>query len=521
MKTIRTALWIFMIIGVFLFIPRGGSISNIHQARPKIKIGALGPLELSHGEDMEKGAGFAVKEINEAGGVNVDGTSHDIELIVKTTSHPTVGLPDIDTGVTNLQALQDQDDVVASLGLFRTEVTIACMGRMDRPFIGVGSAAPIITPFFWRLFPNASQLTGAILDLYALGLTDLGVRNITIVREDAAWSLAMSNAIKFYLRSYLPTHVGTPIMSFTNDIKLPEGATYATVESALTPINSILDGLNVNAIMTLFSGPAGRHFSQAWATLNLTQMLAGINVEAQSSTHFKETEGTAYGEIYLIMVPPDINLTPKTGPFRQAYLNKFDVPPTYTASFSYDAIYVLKDAIERAGSFDPTALQFALEDTDYVGASYKIKFTSEPNVWTHPLFGYPYGQVTYYDNGSRYVIPGVPTDLIVHDLYSSTTVGVLGTPYPQGHWVQWQRYGTQQTIWGHDPVSTRKITDHVEWPINHTNSGYTPETTTTTKPTTTTTPPTTSVLPKISTSFELLATLVVLAGILIFKRKKR
>ncbi|MFX0206436.1 MAG: ABC transporter substrate-binding protein [Candidatus Hodarchaeota archaeon] len=474
MKKIKSLVLILMLFGVIFSLFLNVS-PGVKMAEEKIKIGALGPLAITPGKDMELGAELAVKEINDDGGVDVDGTMHEIELVVKTTSHPTTGLPDIDTGVTNIQALQDQDDVVASLGLFRTEVTVACMGKMDRPFIGVGSTAPCITPYFWRLSPsNGSQLTSALLDLYALGLSGLGVKNITIVREDAAWSLAMSGAIKFYLNSFLPGYIGTPILNFTDDIKLAEGATYSTVESALTPIKSELDGLNVNSIMTIFSGPAGRHITKAWASLNMTQMLAGINVEAQSSTHFEETEGAAYGEIYLIALPPDINVTSKSGPFRQAFYDEYDELPTYTAAASYDAIYVIADAIERAKSFDSADIQAALDDTDYLGASYKIKFTSEPNVWTHPIFGYPYGHVAYYDNGTRYVIPGVPTDLIVHDLYSTSGIASQGTPYVQGFWVQWQKNGKQKTIWGYDPVATRKITDHIEWPINHADHGYTP-----------------------------------------------
>jgi branched-chain amino acid transport system substrate-binding protein len=474
MKKLKSFILILMLCGVIFSLSLSVS-PGTKMAGEKIKIGALGPLAITPGKDMELGAELAVKEINDEGGVDVDGTMHELELVVKTTSHPTTGLPDIDTGVTNIQALQDQDDVAASLGLFRTEVTIACMGKMDRPFIGVGSTAPIITPYFWRLSPsNGSQLTAALLDLYALGLSGLGVKNITIVREDAAWSLAMSGAIKFYLNSYFPTYVGTPIMNFTKDIKIAEGATYSTVESALTPVKSKLDGLNVNSMMTIFSGPAGRHITEAWAALNMTQFLAGINVEAQSSTHFEETEGAAYGEMYLIALPPDINYTTKSASFRQAYFDEYDELPTYTAAAAYDAIYVFADAIERAKSYESADIQAALAETDYLGASYKIKFTSEPNVWTHPLFGYPYGHVAYYDNGTRYVIPGVPTNLIVHDLYTTSGFASLGKPYVQGFWVQWQKNGEQQTIWGEDAVETRKITDHIEWPINHAEHGYTP-----------------------------------------------
>lgn len=473
MKKIRTIFLILVILGMFLSMANV-QIGNAKVNQSTIKIGGLGPLAITPGKDMKAGAELAVKEINDAGGVTVGGTAYDFELITETTSHPTTGLPDTDTAVTSAAKLMDQDDVVSMFGLFRTEVTVAVMATLDRPFLGVGSTAPIITPYFWRLSPsNGTQLTRALLDLYALGLVSKGVVNITIVREDAVWSLAMSGGIKYYLHTALPYAYGIPVMNFTSDIKISEGAPYSVVESAITPIKSKLDGLNVNAIMTIFSGPAGRHITEAWSALNMTQYLAGINVEAQSSTHFEETKGAAYGEIYLIAMPADKNVTTKSGPFKQAYWDEHAELPTYTAAASYDAVYVIKDAITRANSYDSNAIQVVLNETDYLGAQYKVAFTSEPNVWNHSTFGYPYGHVTYNDDGTRKLIPGVPTNLTVHDLHTPATVGVSGTPYTSGMWVQWQADGVQKTIWGYDPVATRKINDYLVWPINHAEHGYT------------------------------------------------
>ncbi|MHA2295198.1 MAG: ABC transporter substrate-binding protein [Candidatus Hodarchaeales archaeon] len=465
MKKIRSIILFLLIFAMFFSVP------NITNAKPElatIKIGALGPLAITPGKDMDAGAKLAVKEINAAGGVTIDGTAYDLELIVETSSSPSTGLPDINTAVPNAEKLMTQDDVVAMLGLFRTEVTVAVQATLDRPFLGVGSTAPIITPYFWRVSPsNGSQLVRSLLDLYYLGLAGIGVKNVTIVREDAAWSLAMRGSIVGFLQ-----HV-VKVQNFTDDVVIAEGATYSTVESALTPIKEELDGLNVNAIMTIFSGPAGKHITKAWASLDMPQMLAGINVECQSSTHFAETEGAAYGELTLMGMPPDVNQTAKTGPFRQAYYEENGELPTYTAGTSYDAVYILADAMERADSYDSADIQAVLNETDYTGAAYRVKFTSEPNVVLDEN-GKPIGgHTSYLDNGTRVLIPGVPTNLTVHDLYTTGTVGVSGIPFTTGYWVQWQQNGTQKTVFGEDPVATRNISDYLEWPIVHSDHGYT------------------------------------------------
>lgn len=487
-------LFVITLVFSFALIP-GGSKPN--QANPTIKIGALGPLLITPGADMKKGAELAVKEINDAGGFDVGGTTYDFELIVETTSDPTSGLPEPAVGTASLNKLQLQDDVVGIVGGFRTEVVVQLQAILDRPFLGVGSTAPIITPFFWRTSPtNGSGLTRMLLDLYALGMgPQMGVRNVTIVREDATWSLAMSIGLKYYLNLALPVAMGAlgvPRINFTDDIVIPTTHGLDGVISAMTPIKSSLPetntgiDLDINAIMHIFSGPVGKYVPQAWASLDMDQILAGINVESQASTYFDSTQGASYGEIELETAPPDLH-SPSMDIFRANYNAEYGEEPTYTSVASYDSVFILKEAIQAAGVVDSIAVQLALNQTEYQGTWALTKFTNEPNVWTHPTFGYPYGQVGYDNDGNRVLIPGVPTDLIVHDLYTPLTVGVRGRPYAQGYFCQWQKGGVKRTVWMNftSIPMTENLTTRMEWPIVHSDSGYVP--TTTTEDTSTTT----------------------------------
>jgi branched-chain amino acid transport system substrate-binding protein len=61
--------------------------------------------------------------------------------------------------------------------------------------------------------------------------------------------------------------------------------------------------------------------------------------------------------------------------FYEAYEKKWGTPPEgYGSSSSYMAPYVLKDAIERAGSIDSDAVIEALEATDLMGVYGRIRF---------------------------------------------------------------------------------------------------------------------------------------------------
>jgi branched-chain amino acid transport system substrate-binding protein len=65
--------------------------------------------------------------------------------------------------------------------------------------------------------------------------------------------------------------------------------------------------------------------------------------------------------------------------FYRAYEERWGLPPEgYGTSSSYMAIYILKDAIERAGTVDDAdALVEALEETDLMGVYGRIRFDPE------------------------------------------------------------------------------------------------------------------------------------------------
>ena len=67
--------------------------------------------------------------------------------------------------------------------------------------------------------------------------------------------------------------------------------------------------------------------------------------------------------------------TPWTMKFVKAYEKKYGLEPEgYGTSSSYMAVYVIKDAIERAKSLDPDKVVEALENTDLMGVYGRIRF---------------------------------------------------------------------------------------------------------------------------------------------------
>ena len=87
--------------------------------------------------------------------------------------------------------------------------------------------------------------------------------------------------------------------------------------------------------------------------------------------------------------PGWIGLTPKDKAFYENYVEKYKNMPQYTSPYTYDAVYLLKSAIERARSSEPDALVDAMEKTDNEGIMGRWVFDKTSH---HSKFGPGYRQ---------------------------------------------------------------------------------------------------------------------------------
>ncbi|RKX99540.1 MAG: hypothetical protein DRP55_07125 [Spirochaetes bacterium] len=71
-----------------------------------------------------------------------------------------------------------------------------------------------------------------------------------------------------------------------------------------------------------------------------------------------------------------VKAIPESIHFHESYKKKVGKPPgsSHGPGAAYDAVYVLKDAIERAGTLDPDILVKELEKTDRRGVIGRVRF---------------------------------------------------------------------------------------------------------------------------------------------------
>jgi branched-chain amino acid transport system substrate-binding protein len=115
-----------------------------------------------------------------------------------------------------------------------------------------------------------------------------------------------------------------------------------------------------------------------WYDMKIPALPFGSIIAAAEQPGFwKATEGK--GEYCLANVVNAGNApseaTPWTMKFVKAYQKRWNIEPEgYGTSTSYMAPYVLKDAIERAGSLKSDAIVKALEEIDMMGVYGRIRF---------------------------------------------------------------------------------------------------------------------------------------------------
>jgi branched-chain amino acid transport system substrate-binding protein len=464
---------VFLIIATLLVLglvlPGCGEETPVENV---IKIAVVGPMTDLQGQNHKDGAEMAVEEINGAGGIDVGGTSYDVELVLVETEESTEG-EDGSTGSANLENVID--DVTFCVGGFRTEVVNVYREVAidnDVLFMNCGAATgslqfSVVTNYdkykYWFkstpynetfLVKSCLKMTATIGAVLQGTLATLEATNSTYVKtpyklsttggkitahilmEDATWCAGMVAAAEYYLPNVLGfTVTGTTLVS----------PTAADITTELTAIAA----LNPHIIFTAFSGSVGAVYSNQKNDLGIPAVTIGINVPGQQLSHWVNTDGDCEGEIMLDTWAEGLENTSLTADWFDDYMTRTERYPVYTAG-TYDAIKAVCGAIDDTNSLDSDVLVAWLEDVDNA----YLESVASPIIMYYPmpeieitageLYALNESQVTdYYDlasygwtyNSSEWLcgfVTGVQQPHIAHDL-------VYGPGLVTGVGSQWQK----------------------------------------------------------------------------------
>jgi branched-chain amino acid transport system substrate-binding protein len=376
-------------------------------AQNTIKIAILGPMAFVQGEHHWNGAQMARDEINKAGGINVGGKRMQVEL-VRADTNEIQSVPDATNAV---ERVITRDKVDVLIGGFRSEAVLAMQEvAMDykKLFLGVGAAHSKLGlnveqnydryKYWFRVAPTKDVDLARTLFAVMNSIGDqirkdlkTDTPKVAILAEKAVWTEGLIAAAQKNLPAMKMEVVGLWQPS--------------AVATDVTAELSAIDRSGAQIVFTILSGPVGISVGRQMGERNMKAVAWGINVEGQKEEFWQAAAGKAQF-VSTLDTYAEVEYTPKTVPFVRAYKARFGKAPTYTAA-TYDAIMILKDAIEKEGTVNADKIAAHIEKSEHVGTGAVATFDKRHDlVWA---VGKTSGIAVQWQDGKK--VPFWPTQV--------------------------------------------------------------------------------------------------------------
>jgi len=357
-------------------------------AAEPIKIGEVGPLSppggYADGKLMLDAAQLAESEINAAGGV--------LGRPIKIVEADTRGMPE--EGTAAAERLTAQEHVVGIFGEFHSSVFLAEMEvahKTGTPIMAVDVWADKITATGYPEVFRVAPCQAIIANRYADWIAAAGFKNVLILYEKTDGGQSHRDVLEAGLTKHGIHYdvVGADLnqTEFTAQIQRlmahkPAYDFFATAfsEAGMYPLVSQSKSLGFAP-----TAHTGMYNSGGPAT---------------TPTFWKNVGEAGIGLITENPGLPKAKWNAKTKAFVAAFMKRFNSATTPQSMESYDAAYIMVDAIKRAGSTDPKAIIHALETSKWNGTRGAYAFsTSHSPTWAYhqyvnaPLYLLQYDKV--------------------------------------------------------------------------------------------------------------------------------
>jgi branched-chain amino acid transport system substrate-binding protein len=365
-------LMIFLLT-VFLFLP-----ANMALAEEPIVIGAPLSTAYLYGWDAERGMTLAIEEINAAGGVKVGDKKRPLKVEVIDTRDLEPGVPVSDALLAVEKLILDKKADFIVGGPVRSEAALAAMPLLSKYKKVSILTTGVLTPAYhakvakeydkykycFRIHGEAVNLVGEMFANFSELKEKYGFNNLFIIAQDVSHARGAAKVM--------------------NSVATKKGWNVTGVEIYPTGATDFSMGLlkakdsNTQIINIWMDMPESAILLKQWYEMKLPALPFGSTLAAAEQPGFwKATDGK--GEYTLCNVVNAGNApseaTPWTMKFYNAYAKRWGVEPEgLGTSSSYMAIYVLRDAIERAASLDSDKVVAELEKTDVMGVYGRLRF---------------------------------------------------------------------------------------------------------------------------------------------------
>ena len=337
-----------------------------------VRIGHAAPLTggIAHlGKDNENGARLAVEEIN-AQGLTIDGHRIQLELDAQDDA------ADPKTGTQVAQKLVD-DHVVGVVGHLNSGVSIpASKIYSDAGIVQISpsSTNPAYTQqgfkTTYRVVATDAQ-QGPALANYATGA--LHAKRVAVVDDATAYGKGLAD-------EFAKTVEASGAKVVAREATTDKATDFRAI---LTRIKSVQPDVIMYGGMDATGGP----FTKQAAALGIrAKILGGDGV---CTDKVGELAGTAVQNLVCSEAGLALSKMDRGADFEKKYEDRFHTPVQIYAPFTYDAVYVIVDAMKRANSIDAPKVLAAMPSTDYNGVTGHIAFDDKGDLKE--------GAITLYD----------------------------------------------------------------------------------------------------------------------------
>lgn len=361
-------------------------------AEETIKIGVVGPrtgTAAATGTAFEEGIALALDKLAASGGL----MGKKVEVVFEDTAG------DPAKAASGIEKLITKDKVVVVLGESHSSAALAEIDVANRnkvPFIIAEAWHDDITkknyPYVFRAGPCNS---GVVNDSIMGFVKQYGFKRVAIIAETTDWGKGIKDLAEQGLKA-------AGIEFTTIDTETQSQDHYAELNK--------VKKFNPDLILAFVYG-FGVHYliAQAGEVGIVPQhalLLEGAGPPSLWPQFWKNVGKYGNLELFVSRMHDQVMLTPIAKEFEAAYRKKYGKAPTdYKSRSIYDVILIAADGIKRAGSTDSDKLVRALEDSDLVVCSGKVKFGKEKGTYAYHQWQPPMLIVQWQDEKQVVVFP--------------------------------------------------------------------------------------------------------------------
>lgn len=382
LKRIMCLVAVLALIGVIPATP-----TRVLAAAKPIIVGCSVPRASAYGQNGERGLILAGEEINAAGGVKVGGKMRPLKLEIMDTRDEEPGVPtsEVLLAIEKL-ILQKKADVIVG-GPCMSECGIAAMDLYARykivDIVSIGCYTPT-----WdqkvaknpQRYKYSFRASGSVkwyikegVDLLHQIKEKFGFKKMFISIDDSLMCRKAAGIVE-----KLAVKDGWEIAGFD---KHPIG----TTDYSMALGECKRSGAEILFLWAY--SPETSILLRQWTEMEVPALPIGFIGAAEDPGFWKATKGKGAYTVVTLSETGNVpsNVMPRTMKFYEAFEKRWGVPPRSTGCVSaYESLYVLKDAVERAGSLEDDALIAALEKTNLPAVRGTVRFDQNHQI----IYGY-------------------------------------------------------------------------------------------------------------------------------------